>query len=105
MQYVLEVGYASLMHETGLISIIIILSLVLYSIVVSFKVLRDTRAAASYKLIALWALSILVGFITSMLAEDTYMQQPFSLYYPIALFVMVYLPKEIISIKKESYKA
>lgn len=91
MQFILEVGYASLLHETGLLSLLIILLLLLYCLVASFRIVRNVKTGKTSKFVVLWMFSIIVGFAVSMLAEDTYMQQPFSIYYPIAIFVITYI--------------
>lgn len=84
-QYVFELGYASLIFESGLIGILIFAMPVLSCIKDTISAVRNNDSDVLFKLICL---CIIIGFCTAMIAEDAYFQLPFSLYYWLCVFLI-----------------
>lgn len=86
LQYVFEIGYFSMFYESGG------LSLLLFLLAVAFSLSRMVRSVfvmlshgeTPWLMIA--CIAITGSFLVTMVVEDTYMQMPYSLFYPIALF-------------------
>lgn len=92
-QYVFEFGYASLTYETGVASLLIFAVMILLSSYNLYGSLRQKLCSQDSKLMALTMFSIVAAFALAMIPEDTYMQMPFSLYYPIAMYTIAYIYK------------
>lgn len=84
-QFVFELGYASLLFESGLLGLSIF-ALVCFKCVQYVHRLLSIKGRDSYLVTAL--LAVVVGFCVAMMAGDVYFQLPFCLYFWLAVFCL-----------------
>lgn len=83
-QYVFELGYLSVLYESGLISLLCLLTVVFIAMLRMVRTISHAKSQLAWQTIACFA--ILGTFLVTMLVEDTYMQLPMSMYLPLAVF-------------------
>lgn len=84
-QYVFELGYASLLYETGIIGYIVFFSAFSLAITKGLKMIKNKDGRNG---IAIPFMSFLVGFMVAMITEDVYFQLPFSLYFWLSVLAL-----------------
>ena len=86
LQYVFEIGYFSMFYESGALSLLLFLLAVTFSLsrMVRSVFMMLSHGESPWLVIA--CIATIGSFLVTMVVEDTYMQMPYSLFYPIALF-------------------
>lgn len=86
LQYVFEIGYFSMFYESGALSLLLFLMAMAFSL---SRMVRSVFVMLSHgesPWLVIACIATIGSFLVTMVVEDTYMQMPYSLFYPIALF-------------------
>ena len=87
-QHIFELGYASLLFESGAIGLGIFVWYIITAFRICKKVISSSAVNYRLELLANTFFSIIGGFICSMISEDTYMQLPYCLYFWLSIFML-----------------
>lgn len=87
-QYVFEFGYASLVYETGILSLLIFFLVISKAIISGYYILKAENYSMAEKVFISAFLSIICGFGAAMVTEDVYMQLPYNMYLWLSIFII-----------------
>ena len=86
--HVLELGYASLLYETGIVGLFIVIGFYIKAVFRAIKMIKKTKSYKDKCIYSFYA-SIIVSGLAGMFIMDLYMQQPYGIYLWFATFFLL----------------